>query len=119
MCPICGDRDVGKAVMAPAVAAKGNRRHAPDAGRPGRYVGGSDEVRALMHAQADAQARALRESQWVGDKFAERARAMHYGEADQAPIHGTANLDEARAMLEEGLAVAPLLVPVVPPDRAN
>jgi len=44
---------------------------------------------------------------------------MHYGEAEQSIIHGTANPQEARAMMEEGLPVAPLLVPVIPPDQVN
>ena len=78
-----------------------------------------EQVQALMQALAKAQAAALSESQWVGDKFADRARAMHYGEAEHSIIHGTANPQEARAMMEEGLPVAPLLVPVIPPDQVN
>lgn len=122
-CPICGDSDVAKAVMAPAVAAKGNQR---------RVLASSDQylasavpaevaepVRALMHALAEAQAKALETSVWVGDTFAEKARAMHYGETDNAAIHGIANAQEARAMIEEGLAIAPLLVPIAPPDKMN
>ena len=44
---------------------------------------------------------------------------MHYGERDHEPIHGQATADEARDLIEEGIAVAPLLVPVIPPDQAN
>jgi hypothetical protein len=121
-CPTCGVQQVEKAVMAPAVAAKGNQRAAA-AAVPEQYLasGGEsgEQIRELMNALADAQAKALKESQWVGDKFADQARAMHYGETENAPIHGTANLREARAMMEEGLAVAPLLVPVIPPDQTN
>jgi len=124
-CPVCGDVDVAKAVMAPAVAAKGNQRTAA-AGRPDDVAlsvpaepPSDARIKALMSALAKAQAQALETSQWVGASFADKARAMHYGEADQAAIHGTASPDEARAMIEEGVPVAPLLVPVVPPDRAN
>ncbi len=122
-CPICGDSDVAKAVMAPAIGAKGNRRRmsAPSdqylaAGSPADVP---EQIRSLMNAMAQAQAKALETSVWVGDTFAEKARAMHYGETDNAAIHGTANAQEARAMIEEGLAIAPLLVPIAPPDKMN
>ena len=124
MCPNCGDTQVSKAVMAPAIAAKSNRRAAPPARQETVPMAANpaiqpEQVQALMQAIAKAQAAALSESQWVGDKFADRARAMHYGEAEQSIIHGTANPQEARAMMEEGLPVAPLLVPVIPPDQVN
>jgi hypothetical protein len=125
MCPVCGDDDVAKAVMAPAVSAKGNRQRQPASAPADHYMADgktapdTGQIRALMHALAQAQAEALKESRWVGDKFADRARAMYHGEEENAAIHGTANLHEARAMLEEGLAVAPLLVPIVPPDQTN
>ena len=51
--------------------------------------------------------------------FAEKAREMHYGESENAPIHGRATRDEAEDMVAEGIAVAPLLVPVAPPDELN
>jgi hypothetical protein len=44
---------------------------------------------------------------------------MHYGEEEQAPIHGQASLEDARDLIEEGIAVAPVLFPVIPPDKAN
>ena len=63
--------------------------------------------------------RRCRSSTWVGDSFAEKAREMHYGESENAPIHGRATRDEAEDMVAEGIAVAPLLVPVAPPDELN
>lgn len=129
-CPLCGNADVAKAVMAPAVGAKGNQRSgpsdpqpiAPPQNQPMVMPGNEmDEARfkEMLGALAEAQAKMLEQSQWVGNRFADKARAMHYGDIEQAPIHGTTNPDEARAMLEEGLAVAPLIVPVVGPDRVN
>lgn len=127
-CPYCGGQAVSKAVMAPAVGAKGNRR--PEA-LPANAASASQAVttmpdaqslhriKALMNELAEAQTRALEQSQWVGGAFTERARAMHYGEAEQAAIHGTASLQEARAMVEEGLSIAPLLAPIAPPDQTN
>ncbi len=79
-CVICGSCEVLKAVMAPRVAM-------------------------------DAQAPDLREKPLVDDvgtKFPEEARKMHYGEAPERPIMGQAKLEEARALLEEGVPVLPM-----------
>lgn len=119
-CPTCGCGGVAKAPMAPAVPAKTNRR--PDAATDTRQVASGEmpaPVRQALEKLARAQAKALENSTWVGDGFAEKARAMHYGEADEAPIHGRATRDEAEDMLAEGIAVAPLLVPVAPPEELN
>lgn len=132
-CPMCGSAEVGKAVMAPSVGRKGNQLPEPvRAARSGpgpAPVGGElvsnagpalpPEAVALLRAVALAQAEALKSSRWVGKDFAEQAREMHYGERDHEIIHGQASPEEARELLEEGVAVAPLLVPVVPPEQAN
>ncbi len=109
-CPVCGDGSIEKAVMAPNVAAKGNQR-----------AGGESkpDPKALMAALAQAQAKMLEGSKWVGLSFADKARAMHLGETPHAPIHGQTSADEARALIEEGVPVAPLPLPVVPPEQAN
>ena len=108
-CPVCDDAAVTKAVMAPAVATKGNRRAAPPPAA----------IKQAMEQLARAQASALRSSQWVGTAFADQARAMHNGEREQATIHGQASLAEAKALVDEGVPVAPLPFPVVPPDALN
>jgi hypothetical protein len=77
------------------------------------------EAARMMHALATMQAAALQDSRWVGDRFAEESRAMHYGERDAETIHGEATLDQARALCEEGIAVAPLPFPIAPPDKVN
>ncbi|SOB86819.1 hypothetical protein SAMN06297144_1929 [Sphingomonas guangdongensis] len=109
-CPVCGDTDVSKAVMAPSVAAKGNQASAvPDPAA----------MKVAFAALQQAQAEALKSSEWVGMQFADKARAMHSGTAPSVPIHGQATRAEAEALIEEGVPVAPLLVPVVPPDARN
>jgi hypothetical protein len=116
-CPQCGSAAVGKAPMAPAVPRKGNRQAV--AKEP--VVGGKlpPEVTAVLMKLAEVQAKALESSTWVGDDFAECSRAMHYGEREAEPIHGQATRDEAKELLEEGITIAPLLVPVVPPEERN
>ena len=108
-CPICNDAAVTKALMAPAVAAKGNRAVSLSA----------TAVKQALRQMAAAQAEALKSSQWVGTAFAEQARAMHDGDRAHAPIHGQASLAEAKALADDGVPVAPLPFPVVPPDALN
>lgn len=123
-CPQCGSLDVIKAPMAPNLARKGNQRddvrttsasqamHKPKGEIPA-------EVMQAMQALAKLQAEALRQSRWVGDNFAEESRAMHYGERELESIHGQATMEEAKSLLEEGIEIAPVLFPIVPPGKAN
>lgn len=108
-CPMCDDARIEKAVMAPNIAPRGDR----SAGPP------PEAMKAALAALAKAQREALSGSEWVGTAFADRARAMHVGDADPAPIHGQATREEAKALVEEGVPIAPLPLPVVPPERAN
>lgn len=125
-CPQCGCEQVAKAPMAPAVPAKGNARNQPAAKPETGAVSGGGSGQVLpaklveaMKALARVQAETIKDSTWVGEEFAKRSREMHYGERDEALIHGRATADEARELLEEGIAVAPLLIPVAPPDELN
>ncbi len=108
-CPICGNGEVDKAAMAPNVGAKGNQ---------GSMVP-PEAMKAAMAAMAAAQSKALENSIWVGTAFADKARAMHLGEAPVTQIHGQATADEAKALIDEGVPVAPLPLPVVPPESYN
>lgn len=124
-CPECGCEEIAKAPMAPAVPAKGNARLEITAGPvPASVSGGARpalpaKLVEAMKALAKVQAETIKDSTWVGDDFAQRSREMHYGERDEALIHGKATADEARELLDEGIAVAPLLIPVAPPDELN
>jgi len=105
-CPVCGSTAVDKALMAPRLgSAPGDRSPA--------------EIKAMLGALAGAQAKALEKSRWVGGRFASEARAMHEGERAHEPIHGQASLAEARALVDDGVKIAPLPLPVVPPEQAN
>ena len=117
-CPECGADDVVKAPMAPNVGAKGNRREVAQSPRA-LASGISPEAVAVLQKMATIQAEILRSSHWVGERFAEESRAIHYGESELGAIHGQATLAEAKALLDEGIAVAPLPFPVAPPDELN
>lgn len=121
-CPVCGATEISKAVMAPAVPAKSNQAAA--ANLPVANGGAIDprdvaKMRAMMTKLAEAQSEALKDSEWVGRRFAETARAMHYGEQDHKSIYGEVASEEARALMEEGVEVAPLPFPVAPPEQRN
>lgn len=123
-CPMCGDDAVEKAVMAPNVAAKGNSRrethNVPMAANPQAPAEHSPaDVKAMLAMLARAQSAMLEQSEWVGRDFADRARAMHLGETDKAAIHGEVSHEQARSLIDEGVPVAPLPFPVIPPEAQN
>jgi hypothetical protein len=118
-CPLCGSGDVEKAVMAPAVGPKGNQR-LPGARATSEMVSSDPQgVKRMLAAMAAAQKRILEESDYVGERFADEARAIHVGEADNRPIHGRATPAQTESLIEEGIAVAPLPFPVVEPGEEN
>ena len=123
VCPQCGSGAIDKAPMAPAVPRKSNqimeRGAAEGRKRPVANVPMPPEVASAIEQLAKAQAEALKNSTWVGKSFADQSRAMHYGEREQAAIHGEASLEEARELLEEGVPIAPLPLPVAPPGELN
>ncbi|KPL67559.1 hypothetical protein SZ64_05205 [Erythrobacter sp. SG61-1L] len=124
-CPHCGSAEIAKAPMAPAVPRKGNQRAVVTAEEepPQQSVpvaaGMPPEVTQALEKLAEIQAEALKQSKWVGDDFADASRAMHYGEREVQVIHGKASAKQAKELLDEGIAVAPLLFPVAPPDELN
>jgi hypothetical protein len=74
-------------------------------------------VQKLMMAMTELRKQVEENCDYVGEKFAETARRIHYGEEEQRGIYGEATADEARELVEEGVDVAPL--PVLPSRRAN
>ncbi|MBB5686978.1 DUF1178 family protein [Sphingobium boeckii] len=121
-CPYCGDGIIEKAAMAPRVSAKGNTTAAPSQSLPVAMPDQTPapaEMKAMLGALARMQSEMLSKSQWVGRKFADKARAMHLGETDHSPIHGEVSIGDAKALQEEGVPVAALPFPVVPPEAQN
>ena len=106
-CPICHSAAVSKLLMAPSVSTARKK----------------DERQTLamdaMHREAlqklkEAVAAVKANSEDVGTKFPEEARKIHYGEADARGIIGQATVDEAQALVEEGIEIA--AIPVLPED---
>ena len=95
-CPSCNSVRIEKAIMAPAVS--GTRKRAEAAAQMRQFATG---LRKYVEENAD----------YVGPKFAEEARKIHYGETAGRHIYGEASAEEAQELIEEGVDVAPL-----PPD---
>ena len=105
-CAVCGSVKVEKVLMAPSV----------------RTQPGEPPVATLAASPAEQALAALRhkietESDYVGLSFATQARAMHDGEIPERAIYGEARPDEARALIEDGIPVAPL--PFRPRRQSN
>lgn len=97
-CPVCGDSEIRKAVMAPAVSRSGGRAAQDKAAKVAALVQMLRQVRKHVEEHFDN----------VGDRFADEARRIHYGEVEARDIYGQATLAEVKELHEEGIAVRPL-----------
>ena len=106
-CPICGSHKIEKALMAPVVSTSRSRE---------KVALAMDEAQKQALAQLKALAEKVRENaDYVGDKFAEEARKIHFGEADPRGIYGEATPEEAQSLAEDGVEFMP--IPSLPDDR--
>ena len=93
-CPLCGDTQIEKAPMAPRLAkARGDAIDAKQA---------AGELRKML---VDLKHKVQANCDYVGDKFPDEARKIHYGDTEARPIYGEATGEEARELEEEGVAV--------------
>jgi hypothetical protein len=107
VCPECGSPKVTKAMMAPSVSGtKKSEKVSLAAPDPRSQV--------MREALKEFRKRVTEGADYVGDKFAEEARKIHYEEAEARGIYGEATPDEAKALAEEGIGFHPL--PVLPED---
>jgi hypothetical protein len=98
-CPFCASHKVEKAMMAPALA--GTKKS----------LSANDELKKMRQFVSGMRKYIEENAEYVGPKFPEEARKIHYGETEERHIYGEATLKEAKELLEEGVDVAP-----IPPD---
>ena len=91
-CPQCGDTQVEKAVMAPSIGRSRGKAAPPS---PAQLRAALVELRRQVETNCD----------YVGERFAEEARKIHYGEADAHGIYGEASAEESRELADEGISV--------------
>jgi hypothetical protein len=142
-CPACGSVKVEKAIMAPQIVGRkgrgraaepaANEASASEASASESVAGGtlaetaaqvqdSPSTPLLMAQERELRAKLkelrdhiVNNADNVGERFPNEARKMHYGDIEHRPIFGEASPAEAKALIEEGIDVAPL--PVLPEDR--
>jgi hypothetical protein len=128
-CPICGSAKVEKAIMAPRIVGKKGRGRAtpppettaeittttPEAAPSGSTSLMMAQERELRTKLKELRDHIVKNADNVGERFANEARAMHYGDKEHRPIYGEASPDEAKSLIDEGIEVSPL--PTLPEDR--
>lgn len=106
-CPICDSKQVGKALMAPALNRTGS-------GKVSLSIGHPDHAK-LREALSSLRNKVTSEADYVGDKFAEEARKIHFKEVEPRGIYGEASPDEVASLVEEGVDFMPL--PTLPEEH--
>jgi hypothetical protein len=125
-CPVCNSAKVEKAIMAPQLSGTKKRGDAsspqeaspssttaPEAAAPVAMV--SPQERELRKKLKELREHLVKNADYVGKKFPEEARKMHYGEIEHRSIYGEASPDQAKELNEEGIEFHPL--PVLPDER--
>ena len=105
-CPNCGTTEVRKALMTPSLGKKQNQK--TDQTKP-------DTQKQLVSALREIRAKVEENADYVGDKFAEEARKIHYKEAEGRGIYGETTVEDAKSLSEEGIEIHPL--PILPEDQ--
>lgn len=95
-CPTCNSKQVKKAPMAPAVSKKGELAET------------AAKAKAMREWVSNVRKHVEKNAEYVGEKFPDEARAIHYGDAKERQIYGEATVEDARDLIEEGIPVAPL-----------
>jgi len=106
-CPVCDSHAVRKQIMAPSVA--GTKRTTPDLPPQMRTM--------VMEAMGRVRAHVEENFDYVGDAFADEARAIHEGRSEDRGIYGEATPAQVRKLAEDGVPVAPL--PPAPPKKTE
>jgi hypothetical protein len=121
-CPDCGDATVEKGLMAPQVRPNRTDAGGADAGAQSPAAPADAGPLSAPATPQEAALMALRRhvektADYVGGTFAAEARRIHAGTVPERPIWGEARIDDARALIEEGINVAPL--PFRPTRKSN
>lgn len=113
-CPHCGDVDVTKAMMAPGIARSSRAESHTDKFAEAKA---HEVARRILTAVGKLRDNVEQEYDYVGDQFADEARAIHYGDAEERGIYGEASDDDAAGLEEEGIEFFRL--PTPPQRRDN
>lgn len=110
-CPLCADTSVHKLPSAPRLNFGAVEARVPTTTENQAVVATGDPAQALQAAYLQLARRIVAETEDVGERFAEEARKIHYGETEERGIRGQASREETEALLDEGITVMPLPLP--------
>lgn len=135
-CPTCGSAQVTRGLMAPNVQASRTKEARAEAAAAARAAAtpaaetqpaaapeparqplmvANPAQKAMLEALRDLRSKVIENADYVGGRFAEEARKIHYGESEHRGIYGEATPEETKALIDEGIEIHPL--PVIPDDR--
>tara|TARA_B100000427_G_scaffold15014_1_gene11815 strand:+ start:417 stop:833 length:417 start_codon:yes stop_codon:yes gene_type:complete len=104
-CPLCGSVKIEKNIMAPNIPNKSNQKKI------------NNDVKKVEMAMTKIKKHVEDNYEYVGEKFPDEARAMHYEEKESKDIYGETSIEEAKDLIEEGINVQPL--PGINPKSKN
>ncbi len=107
-CPLCGSADVDKALMAPAVTTARRKESV-------RLAANMPEQQEVTSMLRKLRKHLTENADYVGPRFAEEARRIHYNESEKRGIYGEASREDANALAEEGIEFHPL--PILPEEH--
>ncbi|HEV2955884.1 MAG TPA: DUF1178 family protein [Xanthobacteraceae bacterium] len=113
-CPTCGSAKVEKAIMAPALSGGRDAAPATEPDKAPVAIVSKEEVE-LRKKLKELRDHIVKSADYVGEKFPEEARRMHYGEIEHRSIYGEASAESAKSLAEEGIEFHPL--PRLPDER--
>jgi hypothetical protein len=115
-CVHCGSAKIEKQLMAPGISVKGNRKAEPADNKAKPMLAGAFDPRQqkLIQMMREVRKTVEENAEYVGNRFAEEARKIHYEEAEKRGIYGETTRDDAAALIEEGIEIHPL--PVLPEE---
>jgi hypothetical protein len=110
-CPVCSDTSISKRLSAPRLNLASGRSDMPASQSSQDLVATTGTDQNLQTAWMAVAHRIMASTDDVGERFAEEARKIHYGETKERGIRGQASRAETEALIDEGIAVMPLLLP--------
>lgn len=114
-CPVCGSTRIGRGLMAPNVQSAKVKDERDETAKRQTMMMPDQTQKMMLDALREIRKKVTENATYVGEKFAEEARRMHYGEVEHQGIYGEATTEEASSLAEEGIEFQPL--PALPEER--
>ncbi len=116
-CPHCGSSQTRKALMSPQISTTRGNKQAPnkDSASSNQHAQMQKVQKELVEMARKVRRHIEKNAEYVGEKFVSEARKMHYAEAEQRNIYGSATTEEVSDLVNDGIDITPL--PDLPEDK--